>query len=65
MDHKSIYIASEEPHAGSLNIAIGFMAMLKGRYARVAFFRPIIPDRDKIENDIDFMLKHFELGHKL
>jgi len=61
MDHKSIYIASTEPRAGSLIIAIGFMEMLKGRYKHVAFFRPIIPDGEERERDIDFMLKHFEL----
>ena len=61
MNHKSIYIASAEPHAGSLLIAMGFMEMLKGRYEKVAFFRPIIPDGDKQDNDIEFMLKHFEL----
>ncbi len=61
MDHKSIYITSMEPRAGSLIIAIGIMEMLKGQYEKVAFFRPIIPDGDKIESDIDFMLKHFEL----
>ena len=61
MDHKSIYIASLEPRAGSLVIGIGFMEMLKGRFENVAFFRPIIPDGDERDNDIDFMLKHFEL----
>jgi len=61
MNHNSIYIASVEPHAGSLTIAIGIMEMLKGNYENVAFFRPIIPDGNEIENDIDFMRKHFEL----
>jgi len=61
MDHKSIYISSAEPHAGSLVIAIGLMEMLKGHFEKVAFFRPIIPDDNEIDNDIDFMIKHFEL----
>jgi len=61
MNHKSIYISSAEPHAGSLFVAIGFMEMLKGRYERVAFFRPIIHDDVIVENDIDFMLRHFAL----
>jgi len=61
MNHKSIYISSAEPHAGSLVVAIGFMEMLKGRYERVAFFRPIIHDDVIVENDIDFMLRHFAL----
>jgi phosphate acetyltransferase len=58
---ESIYIASAQPRAGSLIISIGVMEMLKGRYTRVAFFRPIIPDGEERESDIDFMLKHFEL----
>jgi len=61
MSPESIYIASAQPRAGSLIIAIGLMEMLKGRYEHVAFFRPIIPDGDEKENDIEFMLKHFEL----
>ncbi|HEC45375.1 MAG TPA: phosphate acetyltransferase, partial [Epsilonproteobacteria bacterium] len=61
MHPQSIYIASAQPRAGSLIIAIGFMEMLKGHFNRVAFFRPIIPDGTDREKDIDFMLKHFEL----
>jgi len=61
MSPESIYIASAQPRAGSLIIAIGLMEMLKGRYEHVAFFRPIIPDGEERENDIEFMLKHFEL----
>jgi phosphate acetyltransferase len=64
MNHKSIYIASVEPKAGSLIIAIGIMEMLKGKYEKVAFFRPVIPDNTKVENDINFMLTHFELDMK-
>ena len=58
---KSIYISSAQPAAGSLVVAIGFMEMIKGHYERVAFFRPIIPDGEERDEDIDFMLKHFEL----
>jgi phosphate acetyltransferase len=61
MYHKSIYITSVESRAGSLIITMGFMETLKGHFGRVAFFRPILPDGDEIDNDIDFMLKHFEL----
>ena len=61
MHPQSIYIASTEPRAGSLIIAIGFMEMLKGHFNRVAFFRPIIPDGEERDKDIDFMLKHFDL----
>lgn len=58
---QSIYISSAQLGAGSLVVAIGFMEMIKGHYRRVGFFRPILPDEEEKENDIDFMLKHFEL----
>jgi len=61
MDHKSIYISALEPHSGSLNMAIGFMEMIKGTYAKVAFFRPIISSQKERDNDIDLMLTHFKL----
>ena len=61
MHPESIYIASVQPAAGSLIVSIGIMEMLKGRFKRVAFFRPIIPDHEEHEGDIDFMLRHFEL----
>ncbi|MEA3490550.1 MAG: phosphate acetyltransferase [Campylobacterota bacterium] len=61
MHPKSIYIASADPQAGSLIIAIGIMEMLKSAFNRVAFFRPIIPGERGRESDIDFMLNHFDL----
>ena len=61
MQSKSIYIASNQPEGGSLAIVIGLMSMLKGNYTKVAFFRPIIPNNPNNENDIDFIIKHFEL----
>lgn len=61
MQPKSIYIASAQPRAGSLIIALGLMEMLKGYYKHVAFFRPIIPNIEEGGSDIDFMLRHFEL----
>ena len=57
----SLYIASLEPTTGSLFIAIGLMDILKSRYERVAFFRPIIKDRTKQDGDITFMRAHFSL----
>ncbi len=57
----SLYIASLEPTTGSLFIAIGLMDILKSRYKRVAFFRPILKDRTKQDGDITFMRAHFSL----
>lgn len=57
----SLYIASLEPSTGSLFIAIGLMDILKSRYEKVAFFRPIIKDRQNNDSDIIFMREHFSL----
>lgn len=56
---KSLFIASLEPKAGSLIVAMGMMQLLKSRIERVAFFRPIVESRD--DSDINFMIKHFNL----
>ena len=64
MQPKSIYISSAEPRAGSLIIALGLMEMLKARYKRVAFFRPIISSKKYKDSDIEFILQHFDLDMK-
>jgi phosphate acetyltransferase len=61
MQHRSIYIASIEPRSGSLLVATGIMEMLKGNFKKVAFFRPIIPDDMTYDDNITFMLEHFQL----
>ncbi|MBE0494873.1 MAG: phosphate acetyltransferase [Campylobacterales bacterium] len=61
MQTKSLYIASLEPAAGSLIVAMGLMEMLKGRMEKVAFFRPVIPAKESLDGDIEFMLEYFSL----
>ncbi len=61
----ALYISSVKPHAGSLIISMGMMQMLKTRFERVAFFRPFIEKKDKIDSDINFMLKHYNLEMKI
>jgi len=62
MSVKSLFIASLEQKAGSLIIAMGIMQLLKTRLERVAFFRPIVEDKD--DNDIHFMIEHFKLEQR-
>ncbi len=57
----ALYISSVKPHAGSLIISMGMMQMLKTHFERVAFFRPFIEKKDKIDSDINFMLKYYNL----
>jgi phosphate acetyltransferase len=40
------------------------MEILKRNLHRIAFFRPIIKGENKIENNINFMIKHFKLDLK-
>lgn len=61
MQAKSLYIASLESGAGSLIISMGLMEMLNGRMEKVAFFRPVVPEKSKPDGDIVFMLEHFAL----
>ncbi len=44
-----------EPHAGKLLITLGMMELLTRRIDKVAFFRPVIDSRDKIDNDIELI----------
>jgi len=65
MSLKNLYIASLEANAGSLIVSIGIAELLKSRVNKLAFFRPIIADAAVGDNDIDFMLKHFNLDQKI
>ena len=61
MGVKSLYISSIEPAAGSLIVTMGMMEILKRRLGRVAFFRPIIEDREEKDHDIEFVLEKYDL----
>jgi len=61
---KNLYIASLEPNAGSLIVSMGIMEMLKSRVNKIAFFRPVIADTSILDNDIHFILTHFNLDQK-
>lgn len=50
MKTNRLFIASRERHAGSLLISLGIMSLLRQQFERIAFFRPIVEDK----NDADF-----------
>ncbi len=60
----SLYLASLEPTTGSLFISIGLMDILKSRYEKVAFFRPVIKQKAREDGDITFMREHFSLTQR-
>lgn len=61
MLNKTLYISSMEAGVGSLMVSIGVMHALKKRYAKVAFYRPIIASREGEDSDIRFMIDYFGL----
>ncbi|MBD3789960.1 MAG: phosphate acetyltransferase [Campylobacterales bacterium] len=57
---KSLYIVSKDPKAGSMLVAFGMMDLLKRRYGRVAFFRPLVENVNGDE-DIKSIMEWFGL----
>jgi len=64
MNIKSLYITSNDTLSGKLVVAIPLMQLLKSKFQKVAFFKPIISSKKQKDNDINFMLKHFSLDQK-
>ncbi|MBN2826322.1 MAG: phosphate acetyltransferase [Campylobacterales bacterium] len=58
---KNLYITSSSSHNGTLIVAMGIMEILKRNLRRIAFFRPIIKNREHKDNSIEFIRKHFSL----
>ncbi|MDD2906553.1 MAG: phosphate acetyltransferase [Sulfurimonas sp.] len=61
MKTKSLFISAQEINAGMLFVSMGMMEILKRNLHRVAFFRPIISKRSARDEDINFMLKRYNL----
>ena len=64
MKIKSLFISAQEINAGTLFISMGMMEILKRNLHRVAFFRPVIYDKNIIDGDIDFILHRYALDMK-
>ncbi len=61
MKTKSLFISAQEINAGTLFVSMGMMEILKRNLHRVAFFRPVIFNKDVIDGDISFILDRYEL----
>jgi len=61
MKIRSLYISAQEKNAGTLFVSMGMMEILKRKLHRVAFFRPIIFDKNIRDGDIDFILQRYNL----
>jgi phosphate acetyltransferase len=55
----SFYISSLQNNCGTISISLGLMELLKSRYHKVVFFKPIIYNDD---TDIELMTEHFNLS---
>lgn len=64
MNLKSLYLTPQEELTGSLAVTTGIMQLLRGKFQKVAFFRPIIKDEINDDNDINFILDYFSLEMK-
>lgn len=64
MKIKSLYISAQEKSAGVLFVSMGMMEILKRNLDRVAFFRPIISSKERVDGDIEFILKRYNIDMK-
>jgi phosphate acetyltransferase len=64
MKIKSLYISAQEKGAGTLFVTMGMMEILKRNLHKVAFFRPIISSKDRVDGDIEFILQRYNIDMK-
>ena len=60
---KALYISAIEPDSGTIGVTLGLMELLKSRYKKVAFIKPII--KSKQDSDIKLINNHFNLSQKI
>ena len=58
---KAVYIATMEKGSGKSIVTLGLMRMLRGKVAKVGYFKPIISDLEEgeIDNHIDTFYRIF------
>jgi len=62
--NKAVYITTSEPNSGKSIVSLGLMSLLLERTPKVGYFRPIIDDVAKGEQDnhIKTVISHFNLN---
>ncbi len=58
----SLYIAGIEPGSGKSVAALGVMELLTRHVRQVAYFRPVIPDKNKPDNNIELIRRRYGLA---
>lgn len=59
MRSNSLFIAPRERHAGSLLISLGVMSLLRQKFEKIAFFRPLVTQQ--ADPDCLFIKQYFQL----
>jgi phosphate acetyltransferase len=59
---RSLYIAAIEPRSGKSVVALGIMELLSRRIRKVGYFRPVIPSSEVPDNNIQLILKRYNLN---
>jgi len=59
--NRSVYIITPSNQSGKSIISLGLMQMLQRTTPKVAFFKPVIEDKEEKDNHIDAVLSHFKI----
>ena len=51
----SLYIAGIKPGSGKSLVALGVMELLSRRVRQIGYVRPVIPSKDKPDNNIELV----------
>ncbi|WP_019895002.1 phosphate acetyltransferase [Hydrogenovibrio halophilus] len=63
MQSNHLFVAPRERHAGSLLISLGLMSILRQKFEKIAFFRPVVTQ--KADPDAAFIREVFDLSQPL
>lgn len=62
--NRSVFIITPSSQSGKLVISLGLMQMLQRITPNVAYFKPLIENKEEKDNHIDTILSHFKLNMK-
>lgn len=60
--NKSVYVITPSSQSGKSIVSLGLMQMLKRITPNVAFFKPLIENKNEKDNHIDTILSHFKVN---
>ena len=61
MNH-SVYVITSSAQSGKSIVSLGLMQMLKRTTPNVAFFKPLIENKNVVDNHIETILSHFNVN---